>query len=135
MLSFFRCFAPLSAVIVAGCMSVQPMENVGLPPATLTPGMIAAAEQAVSQNLKDPYSAQYQGMRAFRKDNATFAVCGFVNGKNSYGGYVGYVPFVAYVAAGVNQKAGQYFSVGATVAHADDADGFLFYQLVPLCRA
>jgi hypothetical protein len=127
-----RCALIASVVFLSGCMAaVQPMESASLPPTTLTSGMMAATKEAVASQLKDPYSAQYENLRAYRKDVATFAICGRVNAKNSYGGYVGSVPFIAYVGAGANQKAGQYFPINATVFEGTNEN--FFYQLIPLC--
>ena len=48
-----------------------------------------AAEDAVRLQLKDPSSAQFEGIT--KKDTA---VCGFVNAKNAMGGYVGFRAFI-----------------------------------------
>lgn len=45
---------------------------------------------AVSQHLKDPYSAVFSNVVAFRDLNSRAVhVCGYVNAKNSFGGYAG----------------------------------------------
>lgn len=58
---------------------------------------IQAAKKAVADALKDPASAQFREV-TFKE--STRAVCGEVNGKNSYGGYVGFTPF-AYEESGI----------------------------------
>lgn len=56
----------------------------------------AAIENAVKQNLKDPYSAMFPSMIAFRDQGSRAVhVCGVVNAKNSFGGYTGGKPFYA----------------------------------------
>lgn len=63
----------------------------------------SAAQQGLSDKLKDPESVKYQNVRAvvfdYAKEHHTL-ICGRLNAKNSYGGYVGYKPFVV-----VNDKA------------------------------
>lgn len=55
---------------------------------------LAEAQNAVRGYLKDPDSAKFQNMRIV-DFNGGKAVCGNMNGKNSYGGYVGFKSFVA----------------------------------------
>lgn len=55
-----------------------------------TPKEAAPAKEAVSNQLKDPAAAQFRNLTYHDK---THAVCGEVNGKNSYGGYIGFRPF------------------------------------------
>ena len=42
--------------------------------------------------LKDPSSAQFRNLRLVTGEGGE-ALCGEINGKNSYGGYIGFVPF------------------------------------------
>lgn len=55
--------------------------------------------------MKDPSSAQFGRYTAFIATKADGeekrVVCGYVNGKNSYGGYVGMTP---YIALGLESK-------------------------------
>ncbi len=50
-----------------------------------------AVMRAVGEQLRDPYSAQYE----FVMMNGN-AVCGFVNARNGFGGYTGKRPFSAF---------------------------------------
>ena len=43
-------------------------------------------------NLKDPSSAQLRNLRMVTGEGGE-ALCGEINGKNSYGGYIGFHPF------------------------------------------
>jgi hypothetical protein len=53
--------------------------------------------------MKDPEAARFSDtMAGARKADGTITVCGYVNGKNSYGGYVGMSPFVGLLADGPN---------------------------------
>lgn len=56
----------------------------------------AKAKAAVSRVLKDPASAQFEGL--FTHPGA---VCGFVNARNSFGGYTGRRPFGYIIAQDV----------------------------------
>lgn len=54
----------------------------------------ADAKTAVASRLKDPGSAQFRNLRVVEQVAGQDAVCGEVNGKNSYGGYSGFEEFV-----------------------------------------
>lgn len=49
---------------------------------------VKKAKADLTKNYKDPASAQFSDL-TLRESNTTIALCGSVNGKNSYGGYVG----------------------------------------------
>lgn len=53
-----------------------------------------AAKGSVASGLKDPNSAQFNGVRLVSYAGGK-VICGTVNAKNSFGGYVGFTPFVA----------------------------------------
>lgn len=67
------------AIVVAACAAGDPAET--------------AAREAVSAQLKDPFSAQFRNLR--RHSPHTAGWCGEVNAKNSFGGYVGWRLFSA----------------------------------------
>lgn len=52
--------------------------------------LIAEAKDAIKQQLKDPYSAQFENVTVKREG----VVCGHVNVRNAFGGYVGRKRFV-----------------------------------------
>ncbi|MEZ0237666.1 MAG: hypothetical protein ACAH06_06350 [Methylophilaceae bacterium] len=47
------------------------------------------AKAAIGRNLKDPYSAVYEGIYFGKTAKGDPVVCGTVNAKNSMGGYTG----------------------------------------------
>lgn len=52
-------------------------------------------EHLASQQLKDPSSAIFSNVKMINfKTSSEFGICGYVNGKNSYGGYTGKKEFV-----------------------------------------
>jgi hypothetical protein len=55
--------------------------------------VITRAQASVSENLRDPDSAQFSDMVALKNGRDTI-VCGFVNAKNGYGGYTGRKRFI-----------------------------------------
>lgn len=57
---------------------------------------IMAAKTYVSNNLKDPGSAQFCNISVLGTH-----ICGEINAKNSYGAYTGFVPFYAEGGFGV----------------------------------
>ncbi|HGV9232404.1 TPA: hypothetical protein ACNOH1_002655 [Providencia rettgeri] len=61
----------------------------------------SAVEDAVSESLLDPKSAQFSKLkivdRSNEGDSSSMKVCGYVNAKNSFGGYTGNKGFYAFV--------------------------------------
>ncbi len=56
------------------------------------------AEQKMKDTLRDPGSAKYSNVQAFRmvgKGPETYVFCGEVNAKNGFGGFTGNTRFVA----------------------------------------
>jgi hypothetical protein len=105
----------------------------GLPQIALDPHVVAAAQDAVRQQLRDPASAQFNGLRAFQGKSAV-EVCGFVNGRNGFGGYTGFVPFNAGVVIVTNQQGQRFYnSAGAVIAEPTDSGINIFYRVVGLC--
>lgn len=77
--------------------------------AALDPKVAKAMIAAVSSQLVDPYSAQFDKLRPWETDAGS--ICGRVNAKNGMGGYVGFQPFryiidqdTAYVHANTGCK-------------------------------
>lgn len=51
--------------------------------------------------MKDPESTKFkETYQAYKLSNGDIAVCGEVNGKNSYGGYTGYTPYYVRIKNG-----------------------------------
>lgn len=61
------------------------------------------AQKFVAQQLRDPASAQFRGMRIGHgrkpNDDPPSVVCGEVNAKNGMGGYAGFARFIADIDA------------------------------------
>jgi len=101
-------------------------------PSKLTRAMTAAAELIVKQQLKDPDSAKFEHVQAFRdlgSDDAAqaFFVCGFVNAKNSYGGYSGNSAFMASIVK--VGKAEKYVGVIAAIQKPNESlNGFMSWR-------
>lgn len=60
----------------------------------LTAKDISIVKNGVAQELKDPTSPIFGNMKATKSKENVITVCGFVNGKNSYGAYTGKKPFI-----------------------------------------
>lgn len=56
---------------------------------------IGNAEYAISQQMRDPESAQFRDVSVHAVAGGEKVVCGEVNSKNGYGGYAGFQRFVA----------------------------------------
>ena|ERR1017187_3912745 len=56
------------------------------------------ATRRVKLNLRDPESARFRFVRAYRgttgNDSAVVTICGYVNAKNAFGGYAGEAKFL-----------------------------------------
>lgn len=76
--------------LVAACVPTTP---VPVQPVQLTRSQTETVKSQVVYDFKDPATAQFRNIQAFRVQNGDIAVCGEVNGKNSFGAYIGYKPF------------------------------------------
>ena len=82
---------------VAGCAmppSIPP--ELETRPAYLTDAEKAAVQVSVRNVLKDPDAAKFGpiGAARFVRNDNSLLVCGWVNGRNSFGGYTGMQPFM-----------------------------------------
>lgn len=53
------------------------------------------SKEGLTKNYHDPASVQYRNVINYSPGYSTYAICGELNGKNSYGAYVGFKRFVA----------------------------------------
>ena len=95
----------VSALALAGCATNPPGADTSeVEIVELSDTQFSTVKSAVRQNMKDPDSAQFGRYVAFRTTDSegeqTDYVCGYVNGKNSFGGYVGMTPYIALGADG-----------------------------------
>jgi hypothetical protein len=74
------CGASIFCLALIACSATNPDEKV-----------MAAAQQVIAAQLKDPASAQFRNVRVKGE-----TVCGEVNAKNSFGGYIGFKTFEVY---------------------------------------
>lgn len=58
-----------------------------------TPELILAVESRISDELSDPWSAEFKGLSASQDAQGRTYFCGLVNAKNRSGGYAGWTPF------------------------------------------
>lgn len=70
---------------------------------------ISFVERAVSKQMKDPDSAQFNNVNFYpdsseKAGSISGTVCGYVNGKNSFGAYAGNVRFVSHVTVTDNGR-------------------------------
>lgn len=56
---------------------------------------IALAKAKITDEFKDPSSVQWRNVVVSTRDGGSLALCGELNGKNSYGAYVGFRRFFA----------------------------------------
>lgn len=82
------------------------------------------AKNAISTMLKDPDSTKFNNIHFYQvtkeKDHIAGYVCGYVNGKNSFGGYVGSSRFL--VLTDVTNKGQIGKAIGAMI---DSDDNFI----------
>ncbi|MEM8871556.1 MAG: hypothetical protein AAGB10_07755 [Pseudomonadota bacterium] len=87
-----------ATILLSGCMGSVPTSST---PVDGPNSMIEVGREFVTYDFKDPTSAQFRGESLYRLGNGDFAVCGQVNGKNSFGAYNGFQPYyVRLTAAG-----------------------------------
>jgi hypothetical protein len=95
-------FSPIGAALAVLVTSVQPAfaqiaPNVsnGASAIPITVDEVNRAQAALSSQLIDPVSAQYD-LRVAHHIGKAAVFCGFVNAKNRFGGYTGFEPFVIF---------------------------------------
>lgn len=59
-----------------------------------TPSAVDKAKAAVAEKLRDPDSAKFRNVVSGTNSEGLDAVCGEVNGKNTFGAYSGYERFM-----------------------------------------
>jgi hypothetical protein len=92
----FGFFLPV-VLMMAGCaMAPAIPPELETRPASLTSDDIETVKLGLRSALKDPDSARFGGMgsASYVRDEASMLVCGWVNGRNSFGGYTGSQPFM-----------------------------------------
>jgi len=83
----------LTALTVSACVPAEPTKPPGQPYA-LSSKAVRAIQADVRQAMKDPDSARFGRIAAAIDSDGVVTACGWVNGKNSYGGYTGELPFM-----------------------------------------
>ncbi len=88
---------------LVGCAStgISPASKI-IPgaPYALSPAEQEIIKKGVISVLKDPTSALFGIMQASKSADGVVTVCGYVNGKNAYGGYVGDKPYAGVLTGG-----------------------------------
>lgn len=102
-----RWFCVFLVVSLSGCGISDPQSQPdgGAPPevftpVTLTPAQVQAMRRDVRESMLDPESARFGSHGAARGDDGSITACGFVNGRNRFGGYVGMQPFIGMFVGG-----------------------------------
>ncbi|MEO1313215.1 MAG: hypothetical protein AAFV27_04990 [Pseudomonadota bacterium] len=91
-------------LIISACVATTPTSST---PVAGAPTMIEAGRTHLTYDFKDPSSAVFRHERMYRLGNGDFAVCGQVNGKNSFGAYIGFQPYyvrMTSAGAGVTKR-------------------------------
>lgn len=89
-------FACLALIAATPCMQIASAKT-----STSSDWVVKAqilAKQNLAKKLKDPSSARYRNVHAYKdviRGNTVIVFCGLVNAKNSFGGYHGYERFMA----------------------------------------
>ena len=96
----YLCLA-VSALALSACVSdVADSKRVNL-----TASEVQQIKAAESRDLKDPFTARFQNIRAadvtLADGSVVRRVCGEVNARNSYGAYTGYTWFGGVMTGGV----------------------------------
>lgn len=115
-----KAFVFACALLISGCAS--PNQQSAYQDGPYTPYKLTHAEKdvvmrGVRGGMKDPVSAIFGEMAAGKSPKGVITVCGYVNGRNSFGGYVGMQRFM-----GVLVMSPDVFMLSA-IAH-DDASEY-----------
>jgi hypothetical protein len=78
----------------SGSAAANPPDPMSQDPDGRYSALIAQAKARISQDFKDPRSAQWRGIIVTNRNSNRLVVCGEVNATNSYGGYVGFKRFL-----------------------------------------
>lgn len=97
-----RGLVPLAAVaLLAGCMN----DVTSARPVSLSGAQVAQIKSAATAGFYDPGSAQFRDIQAvdvtLTDGRTERRVCGYVNGKNLYGGYTGFEFFGGVMTGGL----------------------------------
>ena len=87
-------FIGLIAVLLALANCAPKVEVTALPSPVEEPEQ-AFVTQILSQDLRDPGSAQFRGWQGFDLSNGDRIICGKINATNGFGGFVGFSAFFA----------------------------------------
>ena len=82
----------MKKVLIAGLFAVSGIASAQID----CEQVIETAKAGITQNFKDPASAQFRAIKVIEvteKEKPSYIAVGEVNGKNSHGGYVGLAPF------------------------------------------
>lgn len=71
---------------------------------SISGAQLSAVKSKVVYSFKDPGSAQFRNITAYRVATGDLAVCGEVNGKNGFGAYVGFKTFYIRLSGDVVKK-------------------------------
>ncbi len=94
----------ISLVVLVALAACAPKVEV-----TAIPSDVAEPERIflttiLSENLRDPDSAQFKGWQGFDLSNGDRIVCGKINATNGYGGYIGFTAFFVRLTGQVVQR-------------------------------
>ena len=133
-----RLYVAAASIAVIGVICIgasNPALAHSSPAVTVGPEMARAIKDGVRRDLKDPDSARFSNLRAFREPDGTITACGYVNARNSYGGYTGDVPFAISVLTGkqIDSGAPALFAHGTMMAELSDDGLRRFYRMFPNC--
>ena len=106
--------ALMALLSLAACVAPEASAPPGQP-YKLTQTVVNTVRSDVRASMKDPGSARFGQIAAAQAADGIITVCGWVNGKNSYGGYTGELPFMGIYS----QSTGRFMVADiASAAHA-----------------
>jgi hypothetical protein len=100
----------IASLILTGCATVGPTT-----PYVLSAADVETVESTIRYQMKDAASAQFRDLQGAKSASGDVLVCGWVNGRNSFGGYTGFMPFAGRLG-------GFGFSLGMLAADNADAN-------------
>lgn len=104
-----KSIAGIACLFLAACVTTGPTT-----PYSLSSAEVQTVQSAIQYQMKEPTSAQFRDIQGAKLASGEVLICGWVNGRNSFGGYTGFMPF----AGRLNGS----FSLGLLAADNSDAN-------------
>lgn len=109
-----------SVLLLSACVATVPTQSVLI---SAPASMLKTAHKLAAYDFKDPEAALFRDDKLYSLANGDHAVCGAVNGRNSFGAYAGFKPYYVRFSRGISKN--KQFDIAAKVACKQLASGVI----------